>query len=117
MLFKDTAAEVQRFKDAIDEYQRIVEPKYQLSEDLIKAHDISSLLKSIDTASNRYKVDAIKGPWGKVREAFRKLGKNQAAIKAWLSFIPSEHEYFSILCGGLTVILGVSYMSYRKNIC
>jgi hypothetical protein len=116
-VFKDTAAEVQRFKDAIDEYQRIVEPKYQLSEDLTKAHDIISLLKSIDTASNWYKVDAIKGPWGKVRGAYRKLGKNQAAIKAWLSLIPSEHEYFSILCGGLTLILGVSYMSYQKNIC
>lgn len=118
-IFKDAEVEKECFKKAMDDYLAVEkkDPKSKLSfsavvnvgpDDCLKV-----ILGSITEAQTTYEIEAIKGPWGKVREAFRKLGENSQAFQSWLGLLPSENNYLSVLCGGLKLILGVCHCHGR----
>lgn len=69
-------------------------------------HTWRDVLAEVDDASKQY--NEPDGVWGKVRKAFRKSGDKAVSSSAWLVLLPASSEYFSILCGGLTLIIGVS---------
>lgn len=48
------------------------------------------------------------GASGFVYKNLRKLGDNSETFQSWLKLLPTESHYLSVLCGGLTLILGVS---------
>ena len=75
-------------------------------------HTWRDVLAEVDDASKQY--NEPDGVWGKVRKAFRKSGDRAVSISAWLVLLPASSEYFSILCGGLTLIIGVSIAVYMQ---
>jgi len=68
-------------------------------------HTWDDVLTEVQLAGSAY-YDAS-GMWGRIRKAFRSFGRNSKAFEGWASLLPSGSEYFSVLCGGLTLILGV----------
>lgn len=48
------------------------------------------------------------GVSGFVYKNLRKFGDNSETFQSWLKLLPTESHYLSVLCGGLTLILGVS---------
>jgi hypothetical protein len=54
---------------------------------------------------------------GKMKKMLRKLGDQSAALKAWSNLLPSQSEYFSILCGGLKIIITVSPQACTRLHC
>jgi hypothetical protein len=91
----------------MEEYQRATgkdrKKKSILSKDL---HTWSDVLEEVDNALKQYnKPD---GEWGRIRKAFRKSGNKAGPASAWLALLPTQLDYFSVLCGGLSLITGVS---------
>jgi hypothetical protein len=56
-------------------------------------------------AQAKYIADA-KGAKGIIRKFFRLTGDHSSTITSWVGLLPSD-QYFSIMCGGLKLILGV----------
>jgi hypothetical protein len=100
----------------MEEYQKKLKPKYRIpihSSTSVTAQEyIDEVLNSIAEAQRSYEDDAVKGFWGSIRKAFRKLGDNESAFVAWLGLLPVESHYLSVLCGGLKLIIGASTTSY-----
>ena len=59
----------------------------------------------MDEASEAY--NDASGFWRKIRIGLRRFGKTNKAFGAWAGLLPSQSEYFSIICGGFKLILGV----------
>jgi len=76
--------------------------KLQLPENIDSWDDV---LVAMHAASDQY--NDPNGISGKIRKWFRKSSEKAAAGNAWLALVPSQSEYFSVMCGGLKLILGV----------
>lgn len=99
-------------------YDKNAEPKYKVGINMKETHTIDEVIKAIDDAKAAYDEKEQKGFFAPLRKAFRKLGENEELGKAWLGLLPGESQYFSIICGGIKLILGVSclallYVKYR----
>lgn len=96
------------FKNAMREYESSAKAKYRTGFDPEKTHRMEDLERVLEESiKNREQRDA-RGGWDKIYDAFLKLGKNKDNINGWLGLLPSESEYFSVLCGGFKIILEVS---------
>jgi len=106
--YRDVGEESRRLTQAMAEYEKVTgvdgkKKKPVLSKDL---HTWSEVLQEVENASNQY--DEPDGAWGKIRKAFRKSADKADIASAWLTLLPNQSEYFSVLCGGLKLIIGVS---------
>lgn len=103
--------EQDRLQQAIIRYQQsIVGSKSHGDLDLSDVNTWDQVLRVVDKASEKYNDES--GGWGKVRKAFRKFGRSNKVFEAWAEVLPSQSEYFSVLCGGLKLIFGVrSFLS------
>lgn len=68
-------------------------------------HSWAEVTQAANLAEEKYLKDA-KGPEGSIRRFFRVTGDNAHVINPWVNLLPND-QYFSILCGGLKLILGV----------
>jgi hypothetical protein len=106
--FQDDAdGQLRSFSEALTRYQdKTVGTKYQLALDFKKLHTWDEVLEYVDQASTLY--NDVPGAWGKIRKGLRKFGKTDQVFQAWAVLLPSQSEYFSVLCGGFKLICGVS---------
>jgi hypothetical protein len=105
-IYRDAKREKQRFQLAMEEYESTTTgSKFKTEVTEKPVHTWDDVLAEVQRAEDTY-YDAS-GMWGKIRKALRSFGKNSKAFQAWASLLPSGSEYFSVLCGGLTLIFGV----------
>jgi len=110
----DLDLQVKQFHTALQKYQEQTSgTKFSQSLDLDKLHSWSEVLEAVNDASICY--DHPKGHWGKIRKALRKFGRNSHAFDAWARLLPSQSQYFSILCGGLQLIIGVCALCLQSR--
>ena len=83
-------------------------PKYRTGFDPEKTHTMKDLEKAVEESINNREQKNASCLWDKIYDAFVKLGKNKDNINGWLGLLPSESEYFSVLCGGFKLVLEVS---------
>jgi hypothetical protein len=107
-LYKDVEGDEKSFLAAIEDYNKNAEGKYKVPINMKEVHSMDDVMKAIDEARENYDEKERKGFFGPIRKAFRGIGNNQSACSAWLSLLPEESQYFSIICGGLTLIIHVS---------
>jgi hypothetical protein len=82
----------------------------------VQSHDSWEDLLQLATGTlESYNDDS--GFCGKMKKMLRKLGDQSAALKAWSNLLPSQSEYFSILCGGLKIIITVSPQACTRLHC
>ena len=80
-------------------------PNHKSEIDWEHTHTWEEVLKEIEEAASL--LNDSSGSWGKVRKVFRSIGTNHKVFQAWLEFLPNQSQYFSIVCGGLKLIIGV----------
>ncbi|EFX01024.1 hypothetical protein CMQ_5966 [Grosmannia clavigera kw1407] len=103
---KQVSTEERLFKEAMKEYESTAKPKYRTGIDPEATHTFKELESVL--------ADALKtsqptgGAWGRIEKAFQKLGESKENLDSWLGLLPSESEYFSIVCGGLKMVVSVS---------
>ena len=86
-------------------YEKQVDPKYKTCIDFKKIHTWDDVLKEVDEAARHY--DRGSNIWTRIRKGFRRFGNSSQAFNAWLTVLPSQSQYVSILCAGFKLILGV----------
>jgi len=105
-LQNDAETQKRKFNEALTLYQaKTAGTKYQMVLDFSSLHTWDEVLQSVDDASKLY--NEVPGAWGKIRKGLRRFGKTEQAFQAWSALLPSQSEYFSILCGGIKLICGV----------
>lgn len=53
-------------------------------------------------------AETSKGFKGFFHKNMRRFGDNSESLQPWLKLLPTESHYLSVLCGGLSLVLGVS---------
>jgi hypothetical protein len=84
---------------------------------VLSTHTWDDVLELVDGALASYQDTS--GPCGKIKKMLRKLGSQTEMLMAWSSLLPSQSEYFSLLCGGLKIIITVSNLTtsaYRPTV-
>jgi len=100
--------EKEHFQQALKKYQALTAgSKYHTGFGLAGFHTWEEVLESISEASGQY--SHVQGAWGKIRKCCRPFGQSHQVFQAWAEVLPSQNEYLSIICGGLKLIVGVSY--------
>jgi hypothetical protein len=100
--------QAQQFRVALAKYQEQTSgTKFKQRLDLDKSHSWDEVLEAVNDASVQY--NHPEGHWGKIRKGLRQFGRNHDAFSAWAQLLPSQSQYFSLLCGGLQLIINVSF--------
>ncbi len=73
-------------------------------------HSWEEVLEAAALAEEKYITDG-KGKKGAGRKFFRKAGDYAPAMTPWLGLLPSD-KYFSVLCGGLKLLLQVGNLAF-----
>ncbi|KAI6887825.1 hypothetical protein KC363_g4074 [Hortaea werneckii] len=106
---KDAAEEIlkaheQRFRQALQDYKDQAEPKYQADIDLRLSahHQWDDVIGAIDVLS---KTQAErKDFWSSLRNKLHWFGQNSSVFQQWSGLLPTQSNYFSVMCGGLKLI-------------
>jgi len=96
------------------EYEQNADPEYRTGVDPDHEHSLDQLWQVIETAANTYQYRDVRGCWGNIRKAFRKLGDRQQTIDGWLGLLPRESQYLSVVCGGLKLIIQVRHLPFSR---
>ena len=75
--------------------------------------DVLSAQESFFQARQSVRSDGVRGFMHKHLQSF---GDNSETFQSWLKLLPTDSHYLSVLCGGLTLILGVSRLSHLETV-
>ena len=105
----------QRFLDALQAYQDNAKPKYRvdIALSLGNKHTWEDVLQAVEELQKRRSERT--GVWAKVTDKLRTFGDRSGIFRQWVEFLPTQNEYFSVLCGGLKLILGVCVQYLRSQ--
>ncbi|KAI9704611.1 MAG: hypothetical protein M1820_005524 [Bogoriella megaspora] len=104
-IYQGAEAEKANFKLAMSKYEAAAsKSKYKTNITITSSYSWQDVLSEANAAMVRDSDSS--DLWGKIRRALRGLGKNNSALTAWTRLLPSDSEYFSVLCGGLKLIIG-----------
>ena len=103
-IYQEAASETARFASALEYYENTADPKYKTDVSLQGVnHTWEEVIDEVNLIAGQYKDKS--GFWAKIRRSLRKCGENSQAFAGWLELLPSDSEYFSIICGGLKLII------------
>lgn len=93
------------FQQALLLYEQTVPAKAKTNINVLSTHTWDDVLNLMDGALASYQETS--GPCGKIKKMLRRLGAQTTMVTAWSEILPSQSEYFSLLCGGLKIIITV----------
>ncbi|KAI6907005.1 hypothetical protein KC318_g2157 [Hortaea werneckii] len=110
---KDAAEEVlkaheQRFRQALQDYKDHVKPKYQADIDLNLSahHQWDDVIGAVEVLSET-QVQR-KDFWSSLRNKLHWFGENSSVFQQWSGLLPTQSNYFSVMCGGLKLIFNAA---------
>ncbi|KAK0621936.1 hypothetical protein B0T17DRAFT_655880 [Bombardia bombarda] len=101
----EVKVEEDAFIQAMKEYESTANEKYRTGVNPDSKHTRRELETAVAEAIKKYELSDSNGIWGKIRNAFSKLGDKKDDVEGWLGLLPGESEYFSVICGGLKLIV------------
>ena len=105
-IYRDAASEERLCKLAIEAYEKETkDSKYKTNIINDATHTWEEVLAEVNAASERY--NEVPGLWGKIRKGLRSFGVNNQVFDAWAGLLPTQSNYFSVICGGLKLIFSV----------
>ncbi|KAJ8133034.1 hypothetical protein O1611_g590 [Lasiodiplodia mahajangana] len=94
------------FAEALQSFEDSLPESLKTGFNLQSKHTWAEVISEAKCAEIKYNKKADKeSPFGRVRGFFRSLRSNSPAIQNWLSLLPSDSMYGSLICGGIKVIL------------
>ncbi|KAK5167719.1 uncharacterized protein LTR77_007418 [Saxophila tyrrhenica] len=103
---KEVKQHQQRFLDALQTYQDNAKEEYKTNVKLSlnNKHTWPEVMEAVE---NIQKARAGRTTvWAKVNEKLRAFGDSSLVFRQWLEILPTQNEYFSVLCGGFKLIFG-----------
>ena len=80
------------------------------------AHSWDEVVQAARHAEAVYLAETKRGATGLMRGYFRYVGDYSASAAPWVGLLPND-KYFSVLCGGLKLVLGVPIDRVRSHLC
>ncbi|KAI0407319.1 hypothetical protein F4802DRAFT_555016 [Xylaria palmicola] len=95
-----------QFAEVLRSFEDSLPENFKTGFNLQSTHTWAEVISEAKCAEIKYNKKADKeSPFGRVRGLFRSFRSNSPAIQNWLSLLPSDSMYASLICGGLKVIL------------
>ena len=109
-------AEIQKreYITTVKRYNAVAKESGSMQVDPSADYSWSDVLSAQESFSQEREIETTKGVKGFVYKQVRKLGENSETFQSWLKLLPTESHYLSVLCGGLTLILGVSRLIHME---
>lgn len=110
-------SEEQRFSEALQAYQDDAKPKYKADVLIQSTHNWSEVLAAV-TATQKARSERADF-CGRLLKKLRWFGEQSVIFEQWVELLPTQNQYFSVLCGGLKLILGAAakLRDIRQGIC
>ncbi|KAI7238072.1 hypothetical protein KC330_g2781 [Hortaea werneckii] len=105
---EDLKAREQRFLQALQDYKDQAKPKYQVDIDLRLSahHQWDDVIGAVEILS---KTQAErKDFWSSLRKNLHRFGENSSVFQQWSGLLPTQSNYFSVMCGGLKLIFNAA---------
>ncbi|KAI7203553.1 hypothetical protein KC316_g938 [Hortaea werneckii] len=105
---EDLKAREQRFLQALQDYKDQAKPKYQADIDLRLSahHQWDDVIGAVEILS---KTQAErKDFWSSLRKNLHWFGENSSVFQQWSGLLPTQSNYFSVMCGGLKLIFNAA---------
>ena len=103
----------QAFKDDLQIFTETTSLANKTETDLIDNCTWDDVIEQVDVAREKYQGIDKKGIMKSIHNGFKNFAAAAPAMEQWLHLLPSTSEYGSVVCGGLTIILRVLYVSDR----
>jgi hypothetical protein len=109
--FRDAARERERFENALRILEDSLDPGLKIGVARSRHHAWNEVIQA--AANARDDCYEKKGFGSKMG---RMMTNSAEAVLKWSELMPSQNEYFSVICGGLKLIFGVCPCRL-KNMC
>ena len=107
-IYKEAEVHKRAFLETVNRYNRVAKESGSIQMDTNADYTWSDVLSAQEKFSQERENGTSTGVKGFVYKNLRKFGDNSETFQSWLKLLPTESHYLSVLCGGLTLILGVS---------
>ena len=95
-----------QFTEVLQSFENSLPENLKTGFNIQSRHTWAEVISEAKCAEIKYNKKADKeSPFSRVRGLFRSLQSNSPAIQNWLSLLPSDSMYGSLICGGIKVIL------------
>ena len=108
-IYKDAEVQKQAFIKTVDGYNADARRHGTASHDIRARHTWDDVLSMQHRLSEERDVKNSKGLRGFLHKGLHRVGDKSESFQAWLKLLPTQSHYLSVLCGGLTLLLGVCY--------
>ncbi|KAL8930796.1 MAG: hypothetical protein Q9208_000337 [Pyrenodesmia sp. 3 TL-2023] len=96
------------FIKTVDSYNVDARRYGSMEMDLLKEHTWDGVLSVQQHISQERDVQTSKGFRGSLHKRLRQFFDHSESFQSWLKLLPAGSQYLSILCGGLTLVLGAA---------
>ena len=106
-IYKQAEIQKRAFVVTVKRFNAVAKESGSMQMDTTADYSWSHVLSAQDSFSQECENGTSRGVKGIVYKQLRRFGDNSEIFQSWLKLLPTESHYLSVLCGGLTLILGV----------
>ncbi|KAF2855695.1 hypothetical protein T440DRAFT_161170 [Plenodomus tracheiphilus IPT5] len=104
-MFKNVEKDELDFRNAVAAFERDAKPEYKVGIDLTITRSIGDVISAVEKAQKEYELKAERGRFSPFRKVLRKIGDHHKSYQSYLTLAPSQSAYFSLVCGGVVLLL------------
>ena len=107
-IYKQAEDQKRAFIATVKRYNVVAQQSGSVQVDTDADYSWEDVMSAQETFFQERQSVTSEGVRGSVNKHLRKFGDNSETFQSWLKLLPTDSHYLSVLCGGLTLILGVS---------
>ena len=117
-IYKQAEIQKREFIATVNEHNAAAKDGGSIHMDTNADYTWSDVLSAQESFSQGREIETSRGVKGLIYKPLRKFGDNSETLESWLKLLPTESHYLSVLCGGLTLILGAARQmsEIRENV-
>ncbi|KAI4261054.1 MAG: hypothetical protein L6R42_003739 [Xanthoria sp. 1 TBL-2021] len=108
-IYQEAEDRKRSFIKTVDGYNADARRYGSMEMDLCAEHTWDEVLFVQQRISQERDVETSKGFRGFCRTRLRRFADNSESFQSWLKLLPTGSQYLSVLCGGLTLVLGAAH--------
>ena len=113
-IYKKAEVQKRAFIATVNRYNAIAQRGASIQLDTNADYTWSDVLSAQESFFQERQNVMSNGVRGFMHKHLQKFGDNSETFQSWLKLLPTDSHYLSVLCGGLTLILGVSHLRHLE---
>ncbi|KAF6230427.1 hypothetical protein HO133_004769 [Letharia lupina] len=107
-IYKQAEIQKREFIATVNKYNTVAKQSGSMQMDTNADYTWNDVLYAQESFSQERENVTSRGIKGIMYKQLRRFGDNSETFQSWLKLLPTESHYLSVLCGGLTLILGAA---------